>query len=382
MARSLRPSSRLAVLLLLAACGTSAALARPAAPQGKPGAQGAQGDSHKAPGMLRYPDVSATQVVFAYADGLWVVPRTGGMASPLSSPPGPEVFPRFSPDGQSILFSGNYDGGRDLFTMPVAGGVPTRLTHHPLPESVCDWTADNRILFSSAHESLLAGRAVQLFTLPPTGGLPEKLPVPYGGDGAISEDGEWLAYVPIPFDQRTWKRYEGGTAMDIWLFNLKTHTSRRMTDWEGTDTYPMWRGNTVYYLSDAGSNHHLNIWAYDIGTEKRRQVTDLGDFDVRWPRAGRRRRDRVPARQRPAAARPEDRADAQARGHDPRRPPLHRAAAARRCGRGAELGGLARRQARGGRGARRHLDAAGRARQPAQPDRDRERHRTLSGVEP
>ncbi|HZL99604.1 MAG TPA: PDZ domain-containing protein, partial [Planctomycetota bacterium] len=230
--------------------------------------------------------VSATHVAFAYADGLWVVPREGGVASPVSSPPGPEVFPRFSADGQTLLFSGNYDGGRDLFTVPVAGGVPTRLTHHPLPEQVCDWTPDGQVLFSSAHQSLLGGRAVQLFTVGPQGGLPGKLPVPYGGNGAISEDGQWLAYVPIPFDSRTWKRYEGGTAMDIWLFNLTTHESRRMTDWQGSDTYPMWRGQIVYYLSDAGSNHQLNLWAYDIDSGDRVQVTDFADFDVRWPAIG------------------------------------------------------------------------------------------------
>ena len=75
-------------------------------------------------------------------------------------------------------------------------------------------------------------------------------------------------------------------ASDIWLFHLKKKTSQRMTDWEGTDTLPMWHGQTVYYLSDAGKQHRLNIWAYDTATGARRQVTEFSDYDVKWPSIG------------------------------------------------------------------------------------------------
>ena len=94
--------------------------------------------------MMRFPDVSATQIVFAYADDLWVAPREGGLAIPLASPPGGQSFPRFSPDGQTVAFVGNYDGNRDLYTIPVTGGVPFRVTHHPAGEVLCDWTPDGQ----------------------------------------------------------------------------------------------------------------------------------------------------------------------------------------------------------------------------------------------
>ncbi|MHC4099726.1 MAG: hypothetical protein ACYSW1_02420, partial [Planctomycetota bacterium] len=99
------------------------------------------------PGMLRYPDVSKTHIVFAYANDLWLVPRDGGLASPLASPPGGEGFPKFSPDGQTIAFIGNYEGGRDLYAIPAAGGVPVRVTHHPFGEMLCGWTPDRRLLY-------------------------------------------------------------------------------------------------------------------------------------------------------------------------------------------------------------------------------------------
>ncbi|MEW6237452.1 MAG: S41 family peptidase [Candidatus Omnitrophota bacterium] len=236
-------------------------------------------------GMLRYPDVSASHIVFVYANDLWLVSREGGTASPLASPPGPELFPRFSPDGQSVAFIGNYDGDRDVYVMPTAGGSPFRVTYHPANEMLCDWTAGNQILFFS---NALAGqiRQDQLFAVSPSGGLPKKLPLPYGTNGAIDSSGEWLAYTPISRDFRTWKRYRGGWASDIWLFHLKNYSSKKITSWEGTDTFPMWHGKMLYYLSDEGSNHRLNIWSYNTANEERRQITNFKDFDVKFPAIG------------------------------------------------------------------------------------------------
>ncbi|MFU8829190.1 MAG: S41 family peptidase, partial [Phycisphaerales bacterium] len=120
------------------------------------------------------------------------------------------------------------------------------------------------------------------------GGAPERLPIPYGSAGAISPDGKWLAYTPQNRDFRTWKRYRGGMASDIWLFNLETYESKRMTDFEGTDTQPMWApdGKSVYYLSDAGPEHRLNIWKYDIASEEHEQITSYDQFDIKFPAIG------------------------------------------------------------------------------------------------
>ena len=272
--------------LTLAAAAVAAGIAAGAGPAAP------RDDVKPHAGMMRYPDISATHIVFAYANDLWIVPREGGTATPLASPPGAESFPRFSPDGSTIAFVGNYDGNRDLYTIPLTGGVPTRVTHHPGNEILCDWappafgeSESGSLIF---YLSGLAGltRQTELYTVPSTGGLPERLPVPYGANGVISPDGVWLAYTPHSTDTRTWKRYRGGMATDIWLFNLQDHSAKRVTDWEGTDTLPMWHGRMLYYLSDEGPEHRLNIWSYDPGTNARGQLTRFTEFDVKWPSIG------------------------------------------------------------------------------------------------
>ena len=236
--------------------------------------------------MFRYPDVSATHIVFVYAGDIWVVPKTGGLAHHLSSPPGEESFPRFSPDGKWLAFSGNYEGNTDVYVVPALGGTPKRLTHHPMPERVLDWYPDgNQILFASAMESGRQ-RFRQLYRVSRDGGLPEKLPVPYGEFGSISPDGKWLAFMPKARDFRTWKRYRGGWAPDIWLFNLKTYESKNLTRNDANDAHPMWHGRTVYFLSDRGPAQRYNIWAYNMDDDSFRQITHFKDYDIHFPAIG------------------------------------------------------------------------------------------------
>lgn len=237
-------------------------------------------------GMLRYPDVSQDKIVFSYADDLWVVNKEGGLASPLASPSGGERFPRFSPDGQDVAFVGNYDGGTDLYRISIAGGAAERVTYHPASESLCDWHPDGSSLLYSTNGFAGLGRQSQLYLISEKTPVPQALPIPYGTNGAMSADGKWLAYTPYSRDSRTWKRYRGGMASDIWLFHLENKTSKQITDFEGTDSLPMWHGRTVYYLSDGGAEHRLNIWAYDTESGEREQVTKFRDDDCKWPSIG------------------------------------------------------------------------------------------------
>jgi len=236
--------------------------------------------------MLRYPDVSETHIAFVYAGDIWVVPKEGGLAQRLSSPVGEETFPRFSPDGKSIAFSGNYDGNTDVYLIPAMGGMPTRLTHHGMGDRVVGWYPDGkRILYAS---SMMSGRQRynQFYYEPVSGGLPERLPVPYAEFGAISPDGNTLAFEPISRSFRTWKRYRGGMAPDIWFFDLRKQTSQNITDNPANDSHPMWHGRTMYFLSDRGPEERHNIWAYNLDSGEFRQVTHFREFDIHFPAIG------------------------------------------------------------------------------------------------
>jgi tricorn protease len=236
--------------------------------------------------MLRFPDVSAERIVFVYANDLWTVPNEGGLARRLSSPDGQELFPKFSPDGRFIAFSGNYDGNTDVYVMAAHGGAPKRLTHHSSPDIVVEWYPDGQNVLYRSRMISPSRRFNRFFKQSIEGGLPETLALPYGELASFSSDGNRIAFQFISREFRTWKRYRGGMASDIWLYDFARNTSRKMTDFEGTDAVPMWHNDTIYFLSDRDKHKKLNIWAYELKTQKTRQVTEFTEYDVKWPSIG------------------------------------------------------------------------------------------------
>jgi tricorn protease len=236
--------------------------------------------------MLRYPAVSKNLIAFVYAGDIWLVNREGGSAFRLTSSPGEESFPRFSPDGSKVAYSASYDGNVDVYVIPSAGGEPARLTFHPMADRVLGWTPDGRnVLFASSRESGRQ-RYAQFYTVGLAGGLPEKLAVPYGEFGTYSPDGRQFVYMPMAQDFRNWKRYRGGWSPDLWLFDLTAKTAKNITSNPANDAQPMWHGNTVYFVSDRGTNERNNIWAYDVKAGTSRQVTQFADFDITFPSLG------------------------------------------------------------------------------------------------
>ncbi len=236
--------------------------------------------------LFQQPDVSDTHIAFSYGGDIWIVPKTGGTAAKLSSAKGNEAFPRFSPDGSQLAFSGNYDGNTDIYVIPTFGGVPTRVTHHGMNDRLLDWYPDGKnLLYASSMESGKQ-RFSQFYKISSQGSLPEKLPTAYGEFASLSPDGHKIAYTDRSRIFRTWKRYRGGTAADVWIFDLKTLDAENITDNIANDELPMWVGDKIYYLSDNGAEQRFNIWSYDLTTKAYKQITHFTDFDVHFPSAG------------------------------------------------------------------------------------------------
>ncbi len=235
--------------------------------------------------LLRMPDIHGDEIVFVYGGDLWTVPSAGGEAKRLTSHIGFESTPKFSPDGRTIAFSGHYDGNHDVYTIPAGGGEPVRLTWHPLWDRVIDWQPDGKsVRFQTARDQFMSGREANLWTVSTEGGLPVELPLPTGGLSSWSPDGKQLAYNRITRESRTWKRYKGGMAQDVWIHDFEQNKTRRVTDWEGSDNFPMWHGDTVYFTSDRTGK--MQIWAYDVRSGEIRQVTKHKEYDVKWPSLG------------------------------------------------------------------------------------------------
>ena len=256
-----------------------------------PGADRSAGGRLARLGANRCADVPATrgfgrQIAFVYAGDIWLVPKAGGTAIRLSSPLGEETFPRFSPDGRTLAYSADYDGNTDVYVVPVAGGEPVRLTHHPMADRVVGWHPDGkRVLFASARESGRQ-RFNQFYLVSVNGGLPEKLPVPYGEFGTFSPDGTRFVYMPMSQDFRNWKRYRGGWAPDLLLFDLKTFATRNITNNPANDAQPMWRGNTIYFLSDRGSSSATTSGPRISGPAGSVRSPQFDDFDITFPSIG------------------------------------------------------------------------------------------------
>jgi tricorn protease len=241
--------------------------------------------------LLRFPDISGERVVFTYGGDLWTAPSSGGAAIRLTSHPGIEVFGKFSPDGKWIAFTGQYDGDEQVYVVSSAGGVPRQLTFYPAKgplaprwgwdNQVHGWSRDGRrIIFRSQRDSWALPIA-RLYSVSVEGGPAETLPMPEAGSGDYSPDAGRIVYSPQARDFRSEKRYGGGQANTLYIFDLKTYATKKITEGPRPSRDAMWVGDTIYFNSDRDG--HFNLYAYDVSSGKTTQVTNSRVWDVRWP---------------------------------------------------------------------------------------------------
>ena len=248
--------------------------------------------------LLRFPDIHKDKIAFTYGGDLWVASSSGGEARRITSHPGREQFPKFSPDGKWLAFTAQYDGNFNVYVMPSEGGSSKQLTFYqgaarPLSDrmgvlnEVVGWTPDGKNVIFLSRRDASNGWSKRPYTVSVNGGLPQPMVMQEGGLLSYSPDGNKIAYNRIFRNFRQWKRYTGGMAQDITIYDLKNNVVDQVvphTDY--TDTFPMWHGNTIYFTSDRGPEHRLNIYSYDLGSKQVQQLTKFDQFDVMWPSRG------------------------------------------------------------------------------------------------
>lgn len=243
--------------------------------------------------LLRFPAVNGNQVVFSYAGDLYTVALSGGIARKLTNDIGYEVFPHFSPDGNKIAFTGQYDGNTEVFTIPAQGGVPQRLTYTATlnrddisdrmgPNNiVMAWTPDGKSIIYRSRKQTFDDFVGQLFKVSENGGLSEELPLSTGGFCSYSPDGKKLAFNRVFREFRTWKYYKGGMADDIRIFDFDTKEIKNITNTITQEIIPMWIGDEIYFLSDR--DRTMNLFVYNIKTGETQKVTNFTEYDIKFP---------------------------------------------------------------------------------------------------
>jgi len=236
--------------------------------------------------LLTQPAIGKANIAFVYANDLWVAGLEGKNVRRLTSDLGIEGYPAFSPDGSLLAFTAQYDGNMDVYSVPVAGGIPKRLTWHPGPDIVQCFAPDGKAVLFASPRNAYSGAHLQLFTVPIDGGFPEQLRIPYAARAVFSPDGSEIAYNPLPDAFTQWKNYRGGRNSVIWIFRNADHSIVKVPQPEGraNDPGPMWIGEKVYFRSDR--NGEFNLFSYDPKTKKVEQLTRHADYPVLSASAG------------------------------------------------------------------------------------------------
>jgi tricorn protease len=230
--------------------------------------------------MLSQPAASAAKIAFIYAEDLWVADSDGSDPRRLTVDEGIESDPFFSPDGELIAFSAQYDGNTDVYVIPSAGGLPARLTWHPGADLVRGFTTDGKKVLFASQRSSFTTRFNQLYTIGIDGGFPEKLKIPNAWSAVYSPDGTKMAYTPLSPAYQQWKHYRGGQISRIWIYSFTDHSVMMVPQPQGgcNDANPMWLGDKIYFLSDR--NGKFNLFSYGLTYKEVKQLTHFEDFPV------------------------------------------------------------------------------------------------------
>ena len=230
-------------------------------------------------GYFRFPAIAGDQIIFTAEGDLWRVPVVGGVAQRLTTHPAEESRPAVSPDGKTLAYSASYEGPTEVYTMPLDGGMPVRRTFEGGNAAVIGWTPQGKILYSTSHYATLPG--VQLAALDPTTNAVTLIPLAQASEGAYEPDGS-LVFTRLQFQGSYTKRYQGGTAQNLWRYAPNAAEAVPLTaDYAGTSKSPMvWQGR-IYFLSDRDGT--MNVWSMAERDGDLKQHTHNVGFDAQSP---------------------------------------------------------------------------------------------------
>lgn len=231
------------------------------------------------PMLIQHISISQDKIAFSYAGKVWIVPHEGGKARQLTNQQGDDGLPAFSPDGMQIAFSRQVGNNTDVYVISTEGGEAKRLTFYPKSDYPCGWTPDSRrILFVSGRDG---DGFCRLYTIPSQGVFPTPLPLPMASEGCYSPDGKRLAYIPksLGVDIMNRPYYRGGLTSPLWIIDLDDLKIEEVTDDSSNARFPMWIGDSIYFLSDRTGI--FNLYVYNTKTQETRSLTDFDSFGIK-----------------------------------------------------------------------------------------------------
>jgi tricorn protease len=230
--------------------------------------------------LLRQPSISNDHIAFIYGGDVWVTNLTNQQTKRLTTTGAVESNPHFSPDGKTIAFSSNRSGMTAVYTVPIEGSSPTRLTWYPSSANVCGWTPDGEnILYSTARETAPVGHG-RLWTVPKNGGPSKLLAKQWGNDGSFSPNGKQIVIDRVSRWDDEWRNYRGGQNTPLIILNLEDWSEELLPNDKTMDIHPLWLGETIYFLSDR--DWIENIWSYSPKTKELKQLTHFTGSDIKW----------------------------------------------------------------------------------------------------
>jgi len=230
--------------------------------------------------LLRNPAISQENISFVYAGDIWLADTDGSNVKRITAFEGVESDPHFSPDGKHIAFTGKYDGNTDVYTVPIAGGEPQRLTWHPGADLVRGWTQDGQhVIFASGRIKAPYPYPAQLWQVSTKGTTPTRLILPNAVNGKFSPDDKLFVYEEVFTWEKEFRNYRGGQNKALQIFDIETHEVEKLP-WENSrDINPVWMDGIIYFLSDR--DFGMNIWSYQVQSKQLNQVTFFTEFDCK-----------------------------------------------------------------------------------------------------